>query len=177
MTDVAYNRAHHDHFAELFVRHQARVYRYIVMLVPNRSDAEDLFQETNLTLWKKWDQYEHGRPFLPWACGIALNHVRNFRRKRRDVPVAFDEGLFHKLSRLRLEEDEVLRRRQEALAGCLETLPPRHRGVIEQYYGRAGTIKSVAERQGRSPTAVYKMLERIRNVLHECINRRVARGA
>lgn len=164
----------HDLFAELFVRHQAQVYRYIVTLVPNRSDADDLFQQTNLTLWKKWDRYDRSREFLPWACGIALNHIRNFWRKRKDKPVVFDTDIVYKLSQLRFNDRDVLQQRQEALTDCLEKLPPQHRHMVERYYQQSGTIKSIAEREGRNLKAVYKMLERIRTTLYECINRRVA---
>lgn len=174
---MKFDRKRHDEFAQLFVLHQARVYRYIVSLVPNRADADELFQETNLTLWKKWDQYDRGQEFFPWACGIAVNHVRNFWRKRRDVPMVFDEDLLHKLTRMRLQDDDVLQQRQLALTTCLEELRPRQRETVQRYYSEPGTVKAIAESDGRSPAAVYKMLERIRSVLHECIDRKLVREA
>jgi RNA polymerase sigma-70 factor (ECF subfamily) len=51
-------RERHDRFAALFVRNQNRVYRYLLTLVPNRADAEELFQQTILTLWETWERFE-----------------------------------------------------------------------------------------------------------------------
>jgi RNA polymerase sigma-70 factor, ECF subfamily len=45
-------------FVELFVRNQNRIYRFIMTLIPNRTDADDLFQQTSLTLWKTWARYD-----------------------------------------------------------------------------------------------------------------------
>ena len=60
-----------DLFAELFVTHQSRVYGFIATMLPNRSEAEEVFQQTSLILWKKWHEYDPQRNFLNWACGVA----------------------------------------------------------------------------------------------------------
>src|SRR5579864_8549290 len=76
----------HALFAERFVRNENRVYRYLFSLVPRRSEAEELFQETSLALWKTWDRYPPEVDFAAWACGIAHNVVRNHLRKRKAQP-------------------------------------------------------------------------------------------
>ena len=48
----------HDRFARAFLQCQERVYGYIVTMLPNRHDAEDVFQQTSLILWQKWDQFD-----------------------------------------------------------------------------------------------------------------------
>ena len=72
------NSDRNQQFAQQFLRHQNRIYGYIVTLLSNQHDAEDVFQQTSLILWQKWDQYDPGRDFVGWACGIAHNEVRNF---------------------------------------------------------------------------------------------------
>ena len=54
----------HDQFVERFVRSQDRIYAYVVTLLPNRADAEEVFQQTSLALWKKWRQFDPGRDFV-----------------------------------------------------------------------------------------------------------------
>ena len=56
-----------DQFMELFVTAQSQVYGYIATLLPNRADADDLFQQTSLVLWRKREQYDPSRAFLSWA--------------------------------------------------------------------------------------------------------------
>ena len=38
-------------FVEQMVHNQHRLFGYVVTLVPNRDDAEEVFQEACLTLW------------------------------------------------------------------------------------------------------------------------------
>ena len=163
------NEQQHQLFVELFVRNQNRVYRYILTLVPNRTDAEELFQETNLTLWRTWDRYDHAHDFVRWACGIAHNEIRNFVRKKRASHVLLSEEILDQLARLRLQHEGLLEARRGALAECVKKLPSRDRELVEQCYGKGETIKLIAENRGQSPNVFYKALRRIRATLHECV--------
>ena len=161
----------HERFAELFVRNQNRIYRYICSVIPNRADAEELFQQTNLTLWRRWDRFDPSREFVPWACGVAHNHIRNFLRKRRHSQVLLSKEIIEQLTRTRIEHDDLLEERKRALAGCLEQLPRYQRQLIESCYATEKTIKAVAESRGETPNALYKRLRRIRASLYNCVSR------
>jgi RNA polymerase sigma-70 factor (ECF subfamily) len=171
------DRERHDRFVELSVPNQNRVYRFILTLIPNRADAEELFQQTNLTMWKNWDRFDPERDFVRWACGIAHNHVRNFVRKKQNQQVRLNEQVISQLAQLRLEKEDVLEQQRLALADCLKRLPARQRRLVERCYSDEETIKSVAESDGRSVHVVYKILRRMREILHDCVTRTVAAGA
>ncbi|WP_237564849.1 sigma-70 family RNA polymerase sigma factor [Blastopirellula marina] len=161
----------HQRFAELFVRNEAAVYRYIVSLIPNRADADEVFQQTNLTLWTIWDRYDPDREFLPWAFGIARNESRNFIRPRRSRHCELTDDVIAELTERRLREQEHLVEQQEALNDCLEKLPSRQRDLIHLCYGSEASMKVVAKQRGQSPDALYKALQRIRDLLHDCVQR------
>jgi len=111
----------HDQFAERFVRSQDRIYAYVVTLLPNRNDAEEVFQQTSLVLWKKWQQFDPGRDFVAWACGIAHHEVRNFLRKHKDRGrVYLSEDVMAEVAQARLEFHDVLEERRQALRHCLD---------------------------------------------------------
>ena len=167
------DRKRHTQFAELFVRNQNRVYRYILSLIPDRAQAEDLFQQTSLTLWETWERYEPGLDFVRWACGIAHNHVRNHFRKRPG-PLALSDDVLDRLGKRRLEQDGVLEDRRRLLASCLAELPERQRHLIDRAYGGFGTLDDLAREEGQSPNALYKLLRRLRVLLHECVSRKLA---
>ncbi|WP_145091357.1 sigma-70 family RNA polymerase sigma factor [Rosistilla carotiformis] len=162
----------HLQFAERVVKNQQRVYRYIVSLVPNRADAEDLFQQTCLTLWEQWDRYDPALDFVPWACGIAHNHVRNFYRKRENSQLHLDPDVIVSLSTESMKMQSGSDERIEAIERCLQKMTPRNREVLESYYGG----RSITEIAGRSstPNAIYKQLDRIRAALHQCVTARLA---
>src|SRR4051812_7028780 len=77
----------------LMTRHQRQVFSYIYVLVPNRSDAEDLLQETSLVICEKFHEFRDGTDFVAWACQIAYWRVRYSREKYARSKVLFDQDI------------------------------------------------------------------------------------
>jgi len=171
------NPSQHDQFAELFVRNENRIYRYILTLMPNWADADEIFQQTCLTVWKRWEEFDLKRPFTPWACGIAHNLVRNVSRKGERGQVLLGEEVLDTLGALRLEQEDALEEHREALAGCLGRLPREQRELIEDYYAGGQDVGSLARRLGRTPNVVYKTLRKVRGMLHDCITGALEAGS
>src|SRR5262249_39480637 len=69
-------------FAELLRRHQSQLFAYIYSLVHNFDDADDLYQQTSVVLWDKFEQFDRSKRFVPWACGVARYEVLNYLRAR-----------------------------------------------------------------------------------------------
>ena len=42
----------HDEFVTLFVRHEAAVFSFVLAMVRNTADAEDVVQRASVTMWK-----------------------------------------------------------------------------------------------------------------------------
>src|SRR3954451_13479307 len=112
----------HDQFVERFVRSQDRIYAYVVTLLPNRADAEEVFQQTCLALWKKWDQFDPARDFVAWACGMAHYEVRNFLRRPDRGRVYLSEDALSEVAEARLDAHDALEDRRRALQKCLDGL-------------------------------------------------------
>ncbi|MBI1369426.1 MAG: sigma-70 family RNA polymerase sigma factor [Planctomycetes bacterium] len=165
----------HNAFARLFVSSQHRVYGYIASLLPQADDAEEVFQQTSLILWQKWEAFDLSRDFVAWACGIAHFEVMNFLRRRRPGRVYLSESVMEKLSSDRLADGHEPDRRGEALSACLAKLSDDQRQLIERCYIRSNTINAVAQEMGRTANAVYIALRRIRGLLLECIRRQMSR--
>jgi RNA polymerase sigma-70 factor (ECF subfamily) len=162
----------HDHFIERFVRSQDRIFAYVATLLPNRADAEEVFQQTSLILWKKWQQFDPSRDFVRWACGIAYHEVCNFLRKHADKGrVYLSESVLATVADVRLEFHDILESRRSALRRCLDQLSQEHRTLLERCYAGKDNIKRIAADLGRPPNAVYMTLKRLRRALFDCINR------
>ena len=69
-------------FAGRLRSHQVQIFGYIYSLVRNFDDDDDLFQQTSLAMWNKYDKYDPGRSFVAWACVVARFEVSNFVRAR-----------------------------------------------------------------------------------------------
>lgn len=163
-------------FTELFNRSQHRVYGYIITLLPNRDDAEEVFQETCLTVCDKWAEFDSTRDFVRWACGIAHNVARNYRRSKQRPLVTLSEGLLAEIVAERLESEPLLETRNSALSRCIEKLPISQRKVLERSYLGGEAIRSVAQRMGITPAALYLRLQRIRRTLFDCVDRALRAG-
>ena len=153
---------------------QSRLYRFIAMLVPNRADAEDLFQKTALAAWHTCARFDQQSELFPWLCGIARNHVRHYYRGQRMTALRLDPTVIDQLAQKQIDEDSHEHQRQQALTSCLERLPAKQKELVQEYYSIQQTIKAFAESRGQTPESVYKTLQRIRAALFDCIHRRMA---
>lgn len=171
------NPERRDRFLELFLTHQNRIFRYIVTVVPRWVEAEELFQQTSLTLWQRWDEYEPEFDFTAWACGIAKNHLRNYLRKKENQQRALGDDLLEQLTAMHVEKRSYLDELQSALARCLERLPLDRRRLVSLCYGEKLSIQAVAEREGRTSNSLYKQMRKIREALYDCVTAAIGSGA
>jgi RNA polymerase sigma-70 factor (ECF subfamily) len=159
---------------ELFALHQRRIFLYISALVPSPADAEEIAHETNIVIWKKFDQFQPGGDFLSWAYKIAYYQILEQRRRKARAPAGFSPEVLEQLAQTARDEDENLERRRTALVGCTRKLPASDQALLEECYGAGARVESVAGRKGRAPTSVYRSLRRIRQWLTECVERTLA---
>jgi RNA polymerase sigma-70 factor (ECF subfamily) len=164
-------------FVARFLRDQHRLYGYIVTLVPQRSDAEEIFQETSLRLWEKWEEFDQSRDLLPWACGIAHNVLRNYLRKKKPLAVGFDDDFLERIASARLAQEDDLEVRRTALEECLQRLQTSQRKLVVQCYSSTRPLQELAATLDISANALYLKLRRLRETLLECITRRTAQEA
>src|SRR5262245_41105154 len=80
-------------FAELLRRDQSRLLAYLHSLVRDLDDAEDLFQQTTVILWKKFSDFDRARSFFAWAAGVARFEAANFLRTRGRHRLYFSDEL------------------------------------------------------------------------------------
>jgi RNA polymerase sigma-70 factor, ECF subfamily len=156
-------------FLSLFLRSEREVFRYVAALVPNVADAEDIVQQTALALWEKFDAYDPGQPFTPWACRFALNKARQWTERRQRWQALLTGGLAEEFARRREELRPEMDRRLAHLEGCLDKLPGGQRALVEGYYYRRTGIEDLAGESKRTVEATYKMLQRVRHALQRCV--------
>lgn len=172
-TDATSRPDGHREFIRLFLGAERELLRYVMVLVPNSTDARDVVQETATALWEKFDQYDREKPFVPWACRFALNEARMYLRKQaRQYRLAEDVG--KELMAQRIEMAEELDARRVHLRDCLDKLPERQAEIVRAHYFDDLTTPELSERFERSVEAIYKTLQRTRRTLQECIERKLS---
>ena len=167
-----------EQFVTLFTTHQRRLFQYILSLLSNVQDAEDVLQETNLVLWRKFSSFEPGTNFLAWASRVAHYEVLKYRKRAQYRQTRLlDEELIEQLGGEALENAGYLDAVRDALHHCLERLRPEDRDLVAQRYADGASGKGLAEASGRPANSISKSLGRIRRALFDCINRSLARQA
>jgi RNA polymerase sigma-70 factor (ECF subfamily) len=163
-----------DEFLRLFSGYSRRIYEFILTLVMRHADAEEIFQDTCLVLWKKFDTYDPQGSFYGWACRIAYLEILQLRRKNQRLQILSEDALAI-LADKALAHSDNLDARQHALEDCLQRLKTPDRRMIELRYHQRRTPKEIAQADARSVYSVYRALARIHTTLMNCVQLRLAR--
>ena len=158
----------------LFVRNEGAIRAFVRALQPSLPDADDVLQETFLTVSRKADSFEPGTNFVAWACGIArLKVLENFRAlKRANV---LSEAAIIALAE-EAPEARILSDREEALGRCLERLAPRSRDLIWRRYSGRQDSDTMADGLGMTSTAVRVALSKARTFLRDCVSTELSKA-
>jgi RNA polymerase sigma-70 factor, ECF subfamily len=160
-----------DQIVQLLTNVQQQLTRCVRTLVPNRADADEVLQETNLFIWRHADEFELGSNFAAWACKIAHYQVLTYRKRQARGRLRFSDRLVEQLAAVASRTSAGQSDDAAAFESCVERLPSSDRELLDLRYEIGATVQSVARQVGRSVKAVYNSLARIRTSLLECMDR------
>lgn len=161
-------------FIAQVTRAQRTLHAFILSMVRNAADADDVLQETNIVLWRKTAEFDPAREFMPWAMRVAQLQSLAHLKKRQRAKVTFDDELLALVADEAIAEIGDADARRMALAGCLQKLDAQQRALVAQRYEPGGSVNEMAEERGTTPKALSEMLRRIRHALQLCIERTMA---
>lgn len=159
----------HQDFLRLFLTNQRAILCYIRSMVTSTEDADDILQETSITLWSKFGEFVAGTNFRAWALKTAYWKVREARQKTTRSKLVFEEDLLDILAATAEEMSPASDSRHSALATCLAKLRQRDRRMIMERYSEEGSVEQAAISSGRSLQATYRALGRAKAALKQCV--------
>ena len=158
--------------ARLWTVAQPTVSAFVASVVRDFADRDDVLQETAVAVLESFASYDSARPFTAWAIGVARNQIGLYLRKRRRDRHYFDDALVEQLAeafaRIPAAEAGKLRR----LNDCMQGLDGRARQLCDLRYGADLKPAAIADRVGMTANSVAKSLQRIRERLRDCIERK-----
>jgi len=162
-------------FSELYSLYSPRLYKTIVAITRNPSDAEDVLQETFLRVYLALHTFEGRSSFYSWLTQIAINTALMVLRKRRSRPeMLFDPQLdigsefcsFEvKDSAPNPEQIYDLRQRRVNLVQAVRNLKEQLRTPLEMQMTKGSPIKEIGRALNISEAAVKTRLHRARREL------------
>lgn len=163
---------HTEQVQQLFVRYAGLLHASIASQCADLALAEDILQEVFLVVTKRAETFTLGSDFLAWARVIArFKTLELLRERRRDRATLSPEAL-DALAAVAPDADRWQAQR-EALARCLERLPPAQRKLTALAYSEGLTPAQIAERSGKAANVVHVLLSRLRRTLRECVFERL----
>lgn len=114
---------------ELIRIHQTELYHFIIKIVSEPADTQDILQDTFVRVWEKIGTFKGDSSLKTWIFRIAMN-LSYTHLKRRKRWVALDAIRFHSSSTISPGDAAEMSFRQDRLTEALETLTPKQRAVV-----------------------------------------------
>lgn len=159
-----------DAFGLLYEEYLTPIYRFIMLRVRNKADAEELSQTTFLKAWNGIHSFEdQGKPFLSWLYTVARNTVIDYWKKKKDVHIESDEPYFESLpDHVADPHAQAFSHEQGALLKeALRTLTPDQQEIIVLKFIEERTNKEISDITGKTEDAIRQLQFRALKSLRE----------
>lgn len=164
-----------EEFVFLLARHERLLGAYVMTMVPHPADADDILQEAKVVMWRHFAKFESGTNFVAWARKIAFHQVLAHRKRRQRDRLDFSEDFLRTVAEEVERNSDQLEKRERVLHDCVAKLPLDHREALHLRYHENLSLEDMAARLSRTVGALYRLLSRVRHVLHECVTKNFAR--
>jgi len=164
-----------EELQQVFLEQRDRLFAFILAIVHNFSDAEDLFQEVARVILRKQQEAIVVRRFGAWSREIARRTVQDHFKTRKKSRLVLAGDAFDALeAAFAAHEDEPAaedNRLLQRLRTCLAQLPEHLRRLVGLRYEQNLSLKDISARVGRTSGAIQVALSRTRGRLFECTKR------
>ncbi|MDA1052946.1 MAG: sigma-70 family RNA polymerase sigma factor [Planctomycetota bacterium] len=169
----------YDRFVSLLVRHEQAVRGFVRSLMPSAHDVDDVMQEVGLACWRKFDSFastDSPDDFVRWACVVArfevLRHRRNYARDR----IVLSEDIIELLATDAQSRLQTAAAERDAVELCLARLQESERRLLLSVHTPGDSIARIASELGQNARRLYSKVNSLRDLLGECVRRRLAEG-
>lgn len=126
-------------------RYNVQVYRFVLRLIRDASNAEDVVSEVFFVVWRQAGRFEYRSEVSSWVLAIARYKAISVMRQRQDEPL--EDAAAHEIVDEANDSQVALEKKDTAavLRGCLTRLSAKHREVIDLVYYHEKSVNEVAE--------------------------------
>ena len=165
--------SHQSSFEELYKLYSKQVYNLCVSYVNNAEDAEDITQETFISIFQKLDQFQETSSSKTWIYRVTINKCLDFLKSRKaQKRFGIFTSLFHQETNkpvfevadfnhpgVRMENKEEM----AILFNVIASLPDQQKTAIILTRIEEHPQKEVAEMMNISVKSVESLLQRAKN--------------
>lgn len=154
-------------------KYRESLINYILNIIPNREDAEDICQESFHKCFNNLSKYNHNYAFSTWLYTIAQNNSFDFLRKNR-IPSAttLTESELNrekKAFNTALSPEEVMINSQavENILKAIQKMPKIYREIAELRFINDYPLEEISKKLGLPLNTVKTRIRRSKKLLTE----------
>lgn len=135
-------------FAELYRRTSSKLFGVCLRMLRERSEAEEVLQETYITVWRRAASFDAGKASaITWLVTLARNkaidRLRQHREEQLDDPLRLEETAD---VRPTPAADAETSQEHQRLQRCLDQLEPPQRAAVREAFFTGATYNELAGR-------------------------------
>jgi RNA polymerase sigma-70 factor, ECF subfamily len=167
---------HSECFSVLMERHGTAVRRCIGALVRNRSDVEDVVQDTFLKAWRGLSTFRFEANFRTWITSVAANEALALHRRGRCRPFCLPPTDFETVRSSYDSPEQALTRSeaQRTVRRVIAALPQKYREILTLCELEELSGRQAARHLKSSISLVKSRLFRARRMLSAALSRKAA---
>ncbi len=152
-------------------RYLGKLWRLGVNVLGNESEAEEVVQESLLTVWKNRKNWEEGSAkFSTWVYRITLNRCIDLKRRRRPTTDAQEiEKILPCEANPAADRSMIQDEQNKKLLGMLDCLPENQKSALVLYYYEELNILEISERLSTTEQGARSLLKRGKKNLRDLI--------
>ncbi len=144
-----------------------KIFNYLLKILRNREDAEDLLQEVFISFYKKMDNVNE-KTYIPYLFRTAYHKSLNLikaRKKREKFSQHYED-----LENVASYEDKIeSNNKSELIRKCMRKLPEKQAFILEMQFYQKMSYKQIAEMLSTTPSAIDSKLVRAKKKLKKII--------
>lgn len=147
-------------YTELYRKYARRIYNSIHRIVSHTAEAEDILQETFVTVFNDLERLSNVINFEAWLKRIAINRaISHIRKKKIEfTDLGFTE--FEAEKEYSTDENDIFESKVEDVRNCIEQLPPGYKTIVSLYLFEQIPQEEIATMLGISHNTVRTQYHR-----------------
>ncbi|MDE1151600.1 MAG: sigma-70 family RNA polymerase sigma factor [Micavibrio sp.] len=166
----AISTGHHPSYKIIVEKYLPKLWRLAMNVLHNEAEAEDVVQETLLTVWKNRADWKADgtASFSTWIYRVTLNRCIDQKRRRKNM---VDSEILEEqvMPETTPAADTRIMQQQEGknLSALLQSLPENQRTAMILFYYDDLTVKEISDRMAVTEQAARSLLKRARKALRD----------
>lgn len=154
---------------EWYERYGDAIFKYILVMIQDYQQAEDLTQETFLKAYRFYDTFNHKSSRKTWLFSVARNTTIDYIRRRKPLRLIKELLISRKDEASLPEELVIIKEDVQDLYQVLGKMKPKHKEVIILRKIKGFTIRETAEildwSEGKVRTTLFRAMSELQTRL------------